>query len=133
MPEGCGTGKILRKGYTRKSYNKKSKHGSIKISQSRVEPTCIKDIGSKGHGPKILPKPDPNMSLGKYGYSLSRNVSDRRKSLKKASKKIGTLNVLRRTNLIRNYSKSVKNNYKKLSDDVEYLKREYSKEKKNKK
>lgn len=81
----------------------------------------------------ILPNIDDKNSLSKYGYKLTSSMSTRRKSLKKASKKYGTIQVLRRTNLIRNYSKSVPENYKKLSDDVEYMKKVYAKEKNSKK
>lgn len=74
-----------------------------------------------------LPKPDPNISLGKYGYSIKRSQKERRASLKRASKALGELPVLRRTTLISTLSKSVPDNYKKYRDDVEYLKREYKK------
>jgi hypothetical protein len=76
--------------------------------------------------PKVLPKIGNEMHLSDYGYSLQKAVKQRRSSLKKASKKEGTLAVLRRINLIRNYSKSVPDNYKKLSNDVEYMKKEYA-------
>ena len=77
----------------------------------------------------ILPKLSNDIHLKSYGYSLEKPMYQRRESLKKASKDIGTLTVLKRTNLIRNYSKSKKENYKKLSKDVKFLKKEYSKQK----
>jgi hypothetical protein len=82
---------------------------------------------------KVLPKIGNDMHLSDYGYSLKKSLKDRKTSLKRASKKQGTLAVLRRTNLIRNYSKSVPINYKKLSADVEFLKKEYAIEKQSKK
>jgi hypothetical protein len=53
----------------------------------------------------------------------------RQASLKKASKKNGSLRVLRRLNLIRNLT-AVEKNKKKMSTDIDFLKKEYKKEKK---
>ena len=53
----------------------------------------------------ILPKIDNNISLSSFGYKLSKSNKARKTSLKKASNKYGSLNVLRRVNLIKNYSK----------------------------
>ena len=78
---------------------------------------------------KILPPVGDEIILGDYGYSLQDLPKERKASLKRASKKNNTLTVLRRVNLIRNYSKSVPTNYNKLSQDVEFLKKEYKKEK----
>jgi hypothetical protein len=135
----CSKNQILRRGSVRKSYRRKSYKRlngttvpAVNIGPSRMASTCIKDIGNKGHGPYILPKLNPKVSLSKFGYSLNKSAIVRKKSLKKASKKYGTLEVLRRTNLIRNYTKSVPDNYKKLSADVEYMKNIYAKEKLNK-
>ena len=83
--------------------------------------------------PKVLPPIGNEMHLSDYGYSLQKLKKQRRGSLKKASKKEGTLAVLRRINLIRNYSKSVPVNYSKLSQDVEFMKKTYAKEKNSKK
>lgn len=74
---------------------------------------------------KTLPPIDKNISLSKYGYSVKSSKSRRHSSLKRASKQHSSLTVLRRLNLIRNYSKSgSKENYKRLSDDVEYMKKQ---------
>ena len=139
MAQSCPKGEIMRKGYSRKSYKRQSykrsdgtKVKGSKVGQSRVPPTCIEDVGKVGHGPYTLPKIENQGALGKYGYSLDKSATSRRKSLKKASKKYGTLEVLRRTNLIRNYSKAVPSNYKKLSADVNYMKSLYAKEKNSK-
>lgn len=116
----CPKNMIMRKSYRTKRSSKK------------VAAKCIKDRGEKGHGPNTLPKLDKNISLSSFEYNLSKNDKSRKTSLKKASNKYGTLQVLRRVNLIRNYSKSIPKNYKKLSNDVDYLKKEYSKEKNKK-
>jgi hypothetical protein len=82
---------------------------------------------------KILPPPGDDLHLSDYGYSLQKTDKERKASLKKASKgEKSALPVLRRTNLLRNYSKSVPENYLKLSKDVEFLKKEYKKEKQDK-
>lgn len=78
---------------------------------------------------KILPKIDKNISLSSFGYKLSKSDKTRKTSLKRASNEYGTLNILKRVNLIRNYSKSIHDNYNKLSKDVSFLKKEYSKDK----
>jgi hypothetical protein len=83
--------------------------------------------------PKVLPPLGNDMSLHKYGYTLQDSAKARSTSLKRASKVYGPLPVLRRVNLIRNYTKSVPVNYKKLSVDVEFLKKEYKRSKKSKK
>lgn len=80
----------------------------------------------------ILPPISDKMSLSKFGYSLKKPMKMRRMSLKKASNKTSTLEVERRVNLIRNYSKWNQSNYAKLSADVEFMKREYAKEKSKK-
>ena len=82
-------------------------------------------------GGKVLPEISKSEedSLSKHGYKLSKSPISRRKALKRAARSRGTLAVLKRVNLIRNYSKSVPKNYDKLSSDVEYLKNQYAKEK----
>lgn len=117
------SGQIKRKSYSRKS----SRSGKI----SRVVASCIEDVGAPGKGPKTLPKLSDDIHLSKFGYSLKNKASSRRASLKRASRKIGTLPILKRTNLIANYT-AVPENKAKLRADVEYLKRQYSKEKKSK-
>ncbi len=119
----CPKGQIKRKSYSRKS----SRSGKI----SRVASSCIEDVGAPGKGLKTLPRLSEDVHLSKYGYSLKKKASSRRASLKRASRDIGTLPVLKRTNLIANYT-AVPENKAKLRADVEYLKRQYSKEKKSK-
>ena len=84
---------------------------------------------SKKTSRKLLPKPDKNVHLSKYGYVTSKKASTRKASLKRASAKMGALPVLKRLNLIRNLTRpdlEVKNV---LSKDVEYMKKIYEKEK----
>lgn len=88
-------------------------------------------IGGKVSKKRILPPISSNKSesLSKYGYKLSKSPNARHRALKKAARSRGTLAVLKRVNLISNYSKSVPLNHDKLRSDVEYLKDEYAKEK----
>ena len=120
MDNKCKKGQILRKAYTKRS-------------GSKVKASCIEDRGLVGHGPKTLPPLDKNLSLSRFGYKLDKPEKTRRSSLKKASKKYSTISVLKRVNLIRNYSKSIPENYDKLSNDVDYMKKQYANEKKTSK
>ena len=89
----------------------------------------IKSKKSKKSSRKLLPKPDRNVHLSKYGYETSKKASTRKASLKRASAKMGALPVLKRLNLIRNLTRpdlEVKNV---LSKDVDYMKKIYEKEK----
>ena len=78
----------------------------------------------------LLPKPDPEYHhLTKYGYKLTNKESTRHDSLKRASKKYGTLPVLKRVNLIRNITNpQLKENKKKLTSDVNFMSQLYAKE-----
>ncbi len=131
--DGCAPGEILKKGYRRKGYQRNaytkksgSKIPATYVSASYVPPTCIKDVGKPGKGPKILPTPGNEIHLSKYGYGVHKSTEARRKALREAIKDYNTLLVLRRLNLIRNIQ-GIKENKDILSDDVEYLKKKYSK------
>ena len=80
-------------------------------------------------GVKLLPRPDPNVHLSKQGYSTSKKASSRHNSLKRSSKKYGTLPVLKRLNLIRNLTPVTMPAHKVMSSDVEFMKKFYSHEK----
>ena len=82
----------------------------------------------------LLPRPDPNVHLSRLGYSTSKKASARQNSLKRASKKYGTLQVLKRINLIRNItstktSDKTKKAHDVMGKDVEFMKKLYKKEK----
>ena len=78
---------------------------------------------------KLLPKPDKNVHLSKFGYVTSKKTSTRKASLKRASAKMGALPVLKRLNLIRNITRPDLEVKKTLSMDVNYMKKIYEKEK----
>ncbi len=119
-----------KKSVSKKSVSKKSvsKKGSKRSVSKKGSKRSVSKKGSKN----ILPKISGNVHLSDYGYTLKNKEKSRKTSLKRASKEEGTLTTLRHLNLIRNYTKSVPKNYKKLSKDVEFLKKEYAKEKRSK-
>jgi hypothetical protein len=84
---------------------------------------------SKKSSRKLLPKPNKNVHLSKYGYETSKKTSSRKSSLKRASSKMGVLPVLKRLNLIRNITRPDLEVKKVLSKDVEFMKKIYEKEK----
>jgi len=135
----CGKGKIMRKGYDKKPYHRKKYRNSrgymvkeAEVAGSHVEPTCINDRGKPGHSKKILPKPDSKIHLSKYGYSLHKTTNTRHNALKKASKELGSLQVLRRTLLLRNLQPESKNK-EILTQDLHYMQKLHQKEKMKKK
>lgn len=107
-----------------------------KTSKNFKKKTSKKSKSSKKMGRtktgklKVLPPIDnQDIHLSEYGYSLDKTQAQRKTSLKRASKKEGTLKVLRRLNLIRNYT-AVEANKKKMSKDMEFMKTQYKKSKK---
>jgi hypothetical protein len=79
---------------------------------------------------KKLPKPNSKLHLNDSGYYIHKKSSIRKSALKRASKKSSMLAVLKRLNLIRNITKKNTSNKKKLSQDVEFMEKQYKKEKK---
>ena len=73
----------------------------------------------------LLPKPGTEVHLSSTGYQVHKDDKIRQRALKKASKKYDTLEVLRRLNLIRNLTPKHTNTYKKMSSDVDFMKKYY--------
>lgn len=93
----CKRGYIERSGYHRKAYTRSD---GTKVKATFVGPSCIKDRGEKGKGPKLFPKLRKG-ELSEFGYTLSdRLVGDRRHPLKKAIKKYGALSIMRKLNAV---------------------------------
>lgn len=111
----CAKGQILRVGYTTRKGVK-------------VKPTCIKDRGKPGKGPKTLPDTSGDLHLTDYGYKTALAASTRRAALRRASQAEGTLAVLRHLNLIRNKQASGSDAKNIMSEDVNYMKQYYSRE-----
>ena len=117
---------IRRVSYVRKSYTRKD---GTKVKGSKVKSSLIVDKGKKGKGRRLFEIKDKGF-LSSEGYKLDKPEKQRRSSLRKASKKKGSLKVLRHLNAIRKLQKNNNENYKKLDRDVKFVQKEYSKEKK---
>jgi hypothetical protein len=95
----CGPGKIVREGYRRKGYTRKS---GVKVASSLVAPGCIKAVGiSKKMGHKgtqlfVLKKGE----LVKYGYHANEPEMVRHEALTKALQDIKPLSVYRKLNAL---------------------------------
>jgi hypothetical protein len=113
MSQKCSKGEILKVGYTTKR-------------NVTVKPTCIKDKGKPGKGPKliVIPKEDIGL-LGEFGYTLKKSFEDRIKALKKAGKEYSKLKVLRYINALRTLHKSNEKYYNKLDRDMKWLQEHY--------
>lgn len=110
------SGKILRKGYTRKSKTGK---------KTTVKGKYIAKQGRPGvKGPKIITITELGL-LGKFGYNTHKSKESRQKALDKAVNEYGELKVLHRVNAIRTLNKSHLATWKKLDSDVKYLQRKY--------
>jgi hypothetical protein len=92
-----------------KNFKKKASKKSKSSKKSTISRSGSKSAGLRRTSSgklKVLPPVDnSNIHLSDYGYSLSKSKTSRKGSLKRASKKEGTLPVLRRLNLIRNIYK----------------------------
>ncbi len=103
----CPVGKIVRNGYKRSKYTRKS---GVSVKGSKVRASCIKDVGKPGKGTPIV-KLEKDV-LKPYGYqpvSGHQSVEERHKSLKKAIKVMGPLPVYRRINYLTVLNKNNKN------------------------
>jgi NDP-sugar pyrophosphorylase family protein len=120
--------KIRRSSYVRKSYTRKD---GTKVKGSKVKSSLIKDQGKIGKGRKLFEIKDKGL-LTRNGYSLKKNSKERKTSLRRASKEIGMLPVLRHINAIRTLQKNNPDNFKKLDQDVKFVQKEYKMKNKNK-
>lgn len=131
----CPKGQIIRKGYWRKGYTKSN---GTYVKRVYIKPSCVPDKGKPGKTPaskKVLPKPRKN-ALGKYGYTLSKLAGDRRVALRKAVDTESYATIIRRINLIANYTKnSDPKSHRKYRLDIAWIQknlcRKYSKRPKN--
>jgi hypothetical protein len=132
----CKKGEIKRAGYVKKTYKRSSyvrkdgtKVRSTIVKRTKVEPSCIKDRGNIGKGPKIPVKLEKDV-FGKYGYDNVNKLTERQRhiSLNKAlrSKTIKPLSAFRRliylSTLNKNTNKSLS---KKFRNDAMWIKKMY--------
>ena len=131
--------KILVSGFIRKD---------SRGNKKKVAPYYRKDVGAPGKTPeskKTLPKPINDVSLSDMDYSTHKSNTTRKKVLKEASAKYGTLFVLRHLNLRANYQQWIakqslrpkslrnKNTHDKMKSDIEFLSNLHKLSKKNSK
>lgn len=86
MPQKCAKDEILKKGYTTKKGTK-------------VKSTCIKDLGLKGKGPKVIP-PLKKGTITQFGYSSNDTDVKRHNALKKAIKGLDKATVIHKLNAV---------------------------------
>lgn len=86
MVKKCGKDEILKKSYTTKKGTK-------------VSATCIKDLGLKGKGPKVIP-PLKKGTITQFGYSSNNSDIKRHNSLKKAIKGLDKATVIHKLNAV---------------------------------
>ncbi len=130
MEGGAAPKTIVRKGYHRKGYTRKD--------GTRVAPTDVPAtrILAKGMAAKTGQKGKKLFSLDgkhlkKYGYTLKKNVAERRIALNKAIKGEGHLWVIERLNALRILFKNTEPKLdKKLDKDVKYVQLHYKEYKK---
>ena len=124
----CRSGQILRAGYKRKSYTKKS---GLRVKSSWVAPKCIKSVTGRPHGKQLFVL--EKGTLSKFGYHNVENMSKeaRHRALKKAMKGVTPLSVYRKLmavglvnkNTNPKMSKIVMSDAKWLKTTVEYKER----------
>lgn len=109
MPIKCPRGMIVRKGGKVKSFTRAS---GIKVRSSRRRSACTPSKGRfyPGRAPasaRILPKPVKG-NLGKYGYANVKNkaAGKRHTALMKGVRDAGYATIVRRLNLIANFTKT---------------------------
>jgi hypothetical protein len=139
----CPTGYIVRSSYDRKSHSRKGykRASGVKVAPARISRThvgraCTPHKGKSarlysGKTPankRVLPKPGNEVSLRKYGYKTRKSDVERHKSLKRASHDRGTLKILKRLSLLRNYNADPKAK-RVMSRDVKYMSRLHSRKK----
>ena len=118
----CPSGKILREGYVRKSYNRKN---GVHVKGIIVAPTCIPDQGAQGKGPKLI-KVLKKGELKKYGYTSKLSEKNRHMALDKAVKAEGPLVILRRLTPIATLTKKTSPKSSKIFEaDKVYIQKKY--------
>ena len=105
LPNMSGT--IRRRGYTRKSYTRRS---GISVRGSRVRSRFIKDVGARGKwraahygAPGIGPLKQGE--LKRVGYSVDKSVKSRHAAVKRAVDKYGRNSTIRKLNAVAVYTR----------------------------
>lgn len=120
-----GSGRIRRRGYTRKAYTRKS---GITVRGSRVPSGLIRDVGAPGKGLKGGPgigKLQKGL-MSSLGYNVNAKTKTRHQAVDRAVKKYGKLSTLRKLNAVAVYTRRtspVKS--RKFKADVKYVQKKY--------
>ena len=104
MTKTCKSGFILRKGYSRRAYTKKT---GAHVSAAKVPASCIRDVGAPGKGLRGAPGIGTlkKGELERFGYNATKTARSRHVSLKAAMKCYGPLSVYRKLNAVAVYTK----------------------------
>ncbi len=116
----CPEGMIMRDGYYRHSYDKKS---GTHIKGKYVKEGCVKNMGKPGKTVKegkVIPKLKEG-TLRKFGYHTDLSEQERLDALLKAVKEMGYADVIRKINAVRTLSKANLQLYKIYTTDIENL------------
>jgi hypothetical protein len=82
IPSKCSKGMILRRGYTRRSYNRKNR---THVRHALVSPGCIKTRGKSGEKQRVIVLDPEDHYLSEFGYHdvETKTVPERHASLHK--------------------------------------------------
>jgi hypothetical protein len=103
----CGTGFIIRKGYT----TKKGVH---------VSPSCITDVGQPGKGVALFKLKTP-MHFEKFNYHILLPLDERQSILQVALKEVEPISLLKYLVALRTVNKSNPTKYANLDSDVSFV------------
>jgi Family of unknown function (DUF5771) len=111
----CPPGQIMRKGYRRRK------------SGTYVKPSCIKDRGAPGKGPKLFNVTHPGI-LTNMGYHTYESMGLRHSAIERAVKKSGYAEIFKALNNLRLWNKRVNPELSfKASRDINYLRNDLCK------
>ena len=136
-PTSCPKGQILRKAYERKAYTRKD---GRKVKASVVAPSCIKDRGAAGKGPKAIVIDPQDRLLSNAGYRKVKDLTVRERHdilkrlvgrlEKKYGARIAYNSVISRLNARSNLLvRTSPGDSKIFKDDREYVSKMYKKHK----
>jgi hypothetical protein len=102
------------------------RRSSYKKTGTSVKSACVKDMGKKGKGPKLITISEKDVGiLSDFGYKLNKPHEERIAAIKRASKKHPMLKLLRHINALRTLFKSNETLYKKLDKDLKWIQKYY--------
>lgn len=119
----CGRGQIQRAGYFRKAYTRTD---GTRVASTYVQPSCIKDRGNKGKGPKLFTL--KKGVLGQYGYEDIKNMTAdaRHKALGRAVRANNGLEIFQRVNALAILNKNTNPSMATLARrDANWIKKEF--------